>query len=67
MFSRIVFSAALAGLLAGVLWTGLQQAWSVPLILEAETYETAATIEPAAGAADGHAAHDDEAWAPADG
>lgn len=67
MFSRIVFSAALAGLFAGLLWTALQQAWAVPLILEAETYENAAPAEPAAGTTDAHAEHDAAAWAPADG
>lgn len=67
MFSRIVFSAAIAGLLAGLLWTALQQAWTVPLILEAETYENAAPAEPPAGTNDAHAEHDVEAWAPADG
>jgi cobalt transporter subunit CbtA len=69
VFSRIVFSAAIAGLLAGLLWTVLQQVWVVPLILEAETYETAAPPEPAAATGDGHAhhEHDAEAWAPSDG
>lgn len=67
MFSRIVFSAVIAGLLAGLLWTALQQAWAVSLILEAETYENAAPAEPAAGTNGTHAEHDEEAWAPADG
>lgn len=65
MFSRIVFSAAIAGLLAGLLWTALQQVWAVPLILEAETYESAAPAD-AAAAGDGHD-HEAEAWAPSDG
>lgn len=66
MFSRIVFSAAIAGLLAGLLWTALQQAWTVPLILKAETYENVASAA-ATETTDAHAAHDAEAWAPADG
>lgn len=66
MFSRIVFSAALAGLLAGLLWTALEQVWSVPLILEAETYESAVPAEPVSGT-DALAEHEPSAWAPADG
>ena len=39
MFRRIVFSAVVAGLVAGILLTGIQQLQVVPAILEAETYE----------------------------
>lgn len=63
-----VFLAAIAGLFAGIAMTGLQTFFTVPLILEAETYEAGAS------AAHGHeheAAsehhHGEEAWAPADG
>jgi cobalt transporter subunit CbtA len=74
-FRSIVFVAALAGLIAGVFATVLQAIGTVPIILEAETYEAGGA---AAAAADGHqhdaaeagaAAHQHEAdaWAPADG
>lgn len=64
MLSRIVFAAAIAGLLAGLLWTVLQQVWTVPLILDAETYESAVPAD--ADAASGQH-HDAEVWAPRDG
>lgn len=41
-FNRIVFAAVLAGLLAGVLLTGLQQLQVSRIILQAEVYEDAA-------------------------
>lgn len=57
-FKRIVVAAALAGLLAGMLLTAVQQIQVVPLLLEAERYEEAAT-----------ASHEREhrAWQPANG
>lgn len=70
MIKRIARTAGFSGLLAALLLTLLQSLWVTPLILEAETYETA---EPAA---EHHAhgsetvvahAHDEEAWAPEDG
>lgn len=67
MFRRIVFSACLAGLVAGLVLTGVQMIRVTPIILQAETYESSAA--PAAhthDAHDGHA-HSHEAWAPADG
>jgi len=65
IFRNAVFLAAIAGLFAGVVMTGLQAFFTVPLIVEAESYE----------AAGGHAGdhgeamhdHGEEAWAPADG
>jgi cobalt transporter subunit CbtA len=60
MLRRIVFAAALAGLIAGVFVTALQYVQVVPLILAAETYETAAANDHAADEAA-------EAWAPEDG
>jgi cobalt transporter subunit CbtA len=39
MFRRIVLSAFIGGLLAGLVLTGLQMLQVVPIILEAETYE----------------------------
>ena len=40
---RIVLAAALAGMLAGILLTAIQQIEVIPILLEAEGYETAAT------------------------
>jgi cobalt transporter subunit CbtA len=78
LFRNIVLTAVIAGLLSGLLMTVMQSFSTVPLILAAETYETAGGDEaghdhsheaaPAAGTAapaDHH--HDAEAWAPADG
>jgi cobalt transporter subunit CbtA len=77
LFRNIVFISAFAGLVAGLAMTVMQYAGTVPLILQAETYENA---RPAASSHDhGIAArtgeavvahsheHDEEAWAPADG
>lgn len=67
MFRRIVFSACLAGLVSGVLLTGIQQLQVVPIILEAETYEVA---EPAATTTHAHAdgsSHEHDGWSPEDG
>ena len=68
MFKRIVFSACLAGLLAGLFLTLIQTVQVVPLILEAETYEIseAATAPVHEGVTADHHHHDGE-WAPADG
>jgi cobalt transporter subunit CbtA len=78
LFRNIVFTAVIAGLLSGLLMTVMQSFSTVPLILQAETYENAGGEEaghshdaaPATGAAAPAAAdhhHDAEAWAPADG
>lgn len=80
LFRNVVFIAAIAGLLAGILMTAMQSYATVPLILKAETFENAGTGEahdhrPAptdaigsgtATAAPAHE-HEEEAWAPADG
>lgn len=77
LLRNVVLVAAIAGLLAGIVMTALQSFTTVPLILEAETYETAgdvpahdhespAGVEEAAPDAAVHA-HDEEAWAPEDG
>lgn len=57
-FRSLVFAAALAGLVAGVLVTLVQAVGTTPLIVAAEAVEQAA---PAHGHGGG------EAWAPADG
>ncbi|MCG5237549.1 CbtA family protein [Xanthobacter oligotrophicus] len=54
IFRALVFAAALSGLLAGLLMTGLQHAATTPLILKAETYEEAAAVP----AAQDHGSHD---------
>jgi cobalt transporter subunit CbtA len=79
LFRNVVFIAALAGLLSGILMTAMQSYATVPLILKAETFENAGGHDhgaPAAAeapAAHSHDAatpaheHDEEGWAPADG
>jgi len=53
MFRNIVFSSCLVGLLAGFVVTGLQMVVTVPVILEAETYESGEhTHEALAGTAE---------------
>ena len=51
-FRRLVYSALCAGLLSGIFVTAAHQIGTVPLILEAETYEEAA--QHAAGQAHAH-------------
>ena len=83
MFKRIVFSAVLAGVVAGVLLTGIQQLQVAPIIVEAETYEADGSEGEAVGSAgeahapaDGgshahgareHDGHEHDGWSPADG
>ncbi len=69
---RLVFAAACAGLLTGLLVTVMHQVGTVPVILRAEVYERAvdaghAVLQP--GVAHDHAAHDHEGhdWEPRDG
>ena len=67
MFRRIVFSACLAGLFAGVLLTAIQQLQVAPIIAEAEAYEAAG---PAAETTHTHAdgsSHEHDPWSPKDG
>src|SRR5689334_171771 len=71
MFRRIVTAALVAGVIAGLLATGLQMGRVWPLILAAEEFEGAAATQghhhgndPTAAAT--HAAMT-EAWAPEDG
>ena len=76
LFQRIFFAAVLSGLAAGLAMSAVQQWRVVPLILEAENYESGAadhTHEPGTPAhshagelPDGHV-HDADAWAPQDG
>ena len=66
MFRRIVFSAVVAGLLAGVLLTAIQQLQVLPIILEAETHEPAAPEAETHAHADG-SSHEHDGWSPEDG
>lgn len=74
---NMLLVAALAGIAAGVVMTLMQFFATVPLILQAETFEAAAPAAEAAhdhgtpaptalAAADDHA-HGEDEWAPADG
>ena len=67
MFRRIVFSAVLAGVVAGVLLTGIQQLQVAPIIAKAETYETAGSEGEAAGSTGAAAGSEGETHAHADG
>lgn len=76
IFRNVVFVAALAGLFAGLVMTAMQTAFTVPLILQAETYEGGsdeAVPEEGTASEDAHDhgaaghSHGDEAWMPADG
>ena len=78
LFRNVVFIAALAGLVAGIIMTAMQTYATVPLILQAETFEyaggghdhgatEAAPADAAAPAAAHIHEHDEDAWAPADG
>ena len=72
MFKRIVFSAALAGVVAGVLLTGIQQLQVAPIIAEAETYEAVGSEGAAGSGGETHAhadggSHEHDGWSPADG
>lgn len=69
-FRNAVFLAAIAGLFAGIVMTGLQAFFTVPLILQAETFEHAGHDHGDAATEGGAAAphvHDEEAWGPEDG
>ncbi|WP_343586118.1 CbtA family protein, partial [Pseudomonas sp.] len=68
MITRIARTAGFSGLLAALLLTLLQSFWVAPLILEAETYESAAPAaqHEHAGEVAAHE-HSAEAWSPEDG
>ena len=76
LFRNVVFAAALSGLLAGLVLAALQSFATVPLILQAETFESAglpahdhdgATVAPHDHATAEPHEHGEGAWAPADG
>ncbi len=79
LFRNAVFAAAAAGLLAGIILAALQTYATVPLILQAETFEgsgepahdhgaaPAETAPADAAAASAESHHGDDAWGPEDG
>jgi cobalt transporter subunit CbtA len=73
LFRNAVFTAAAAGLLAGLILAALQTYATVPLILQAEAFENAGEPAHDHGAASTEAApaeshhHGDDAWGPEDG
>ncbi len=67
LFQRIFFAAVLAGLAAGLAMSAVQQWRVVPLILAAETYETAEAPAHTHEAGTAAHEHDADAWAPQDG
>ena len=68
MFRRIVLSAILTGVVAGIVLTGIQQLRVVPVILKAETWEIAESGVQAHTHADGSRhEHGHDAWSPKDG
>jgi cobalt transporter subunit CbtA len=72
MIIRIFIAAILAGIVAGIFYTGAQAVKVVPIIIEAETYESGGeTLENHSHStvAKGQTAHEHnkDAWAPQDG
>jgi cobalt transporter subunit CbtA len=77
LFRRIIFAAGLGGLIAGLFMMAAHAIATIPLILEAETYENAAPAEEHdhdAAAADTAGTvevaaheHEEEEWMPQDG
>ena len=66
LLQRLVFAAACAGLLTGLLVTVVHQIGTVPVILRAESYEKAAEANHAALAEAPHE-HERHVWEPRDG
>lgn len=66
LLGRIVLPAVIAGLIAGAFLTGLQHIEVIPLIHQAETYESSGASGHTHDSHAGHA-HEIESWAPDDG
>ena len=64
MFKRIVSAAALAGVLAGLLLTAIQQIEITPLIREAEVQEEATIAASQSAHEHASTGREQEAWAP---
>lgn len=70
MIARVLLAAVIAGMIAGAAATAIQMWRVVPLILQAETYESGGAAHshaPAAAEQVGHVHEAAETWAPADG
>jgi cobalt transporter subunit CbtA len=69
MFRRIVLVAALAGLIGGLVATGLQSLRLIPLIHQAEVFESAAAATMPVGPIHDHGGRDHgaAAWEPSEG
>jgi len=69
LLPRIILSAGISGIVAALLLALMQILWVTPLILEAETYETAAESLAHTHIADATAGHEhpQQAWQPEDG
>jgi cobalt transporter subunit CbtA len=66
MIARVLLAAVISGMIAGAAATAIQMWRVAPLILKAETYETAHPAHTNETAQPGHA-HDAQPWAPEDG
>ena len=67
MLKRLFAAAGLAGLLAGSLFTAVQQVQVAPILLEAERYEQSAVPAAAVGHETSKPDHEHEGWRPANG
>ena len=69
VFSRIIYSAILIGVISGAILSALQIAGVDPIIFAAESYEVEAPAEAGHSHDHGHGGHShgDDEWAPADG
>lgn len=72
--NRIFVTALIAGVVAGLFLSGLQHFTIIPMVLEAETYETNSGSHDAESASQGQHSHDNNgvadeasAWSPQDG
>jgi len=65
-FKRVAAAALLAGVLAGLVLTAVQRIQVIPILLQAEVYEDAASAHAHAATQDAHH-HDAEAWKPENG
>jgi cobalt transporter subunit CbtA len=67
MITRVLLAAVIAGMIAGATATAMQMWRVVPLILQAEIYETAQPAHTHETTQPGHAHEAAEPWAPDDG
>jgi cobalt transporter subunit CbtA len=69
MIGRLVLAALIAGMAAGLLYSGVQYMRTTPLLIAAEVFESAPAHDHGAATTTtaGTHEHEEEAWAPADG